>query len=608
MESTDSLSVRLNSRIHMSFAEQLKSQINIVDLIGQYVRLRRSGASNSYVGLCPFHSEKTPSFRVHGANQFYKCFGCDASGDIFKFVMEREGITFPEALSFLAERYGIAMPERQRFDDPEAQRRSALFEMHEIAAETFHRNLLASAGKEALRYLESRGVSRTAIEDFRLGFSDPSGHNLLQRLMKFGPSLLEESGLIAKRHDGSGFYDRFRGRLMFPIHNESGKIIGFGGRALRANDEPKYLNSPETKIYKKSTVLYNLHRAKIDARKLDRMILVEGYLDAIAIHFAGLHEVVATCGTALAAEQVRSIKRQVSQQGSTGEVILNFDSDAAGARSTEKYIATLLSEGLRVRIVELSGDLDPDEFIQQNGSEAYRNRVNTAVSYFAWLTARAREKFNMTTAAGRVDAFKSLLPAIQQVTDRMERAAISSEIAEALRVDPDIVRDVLRRAPATQPRPAAAAIPVIPASEKLLLACCLINSDARALTRSLLSRSEILAILELKAIFEAVLEIDRGGDLLPVETLMTRLEPPLRNVVADVSFSELGIREDQAGIQALDCARALEAKAESAARQRLKDQIRGFEQQGNFSEAIRLAEELNRLNFAPSAGENRVVL
>ena len=301
---------------------------------------------------------------MHSTLQYYKCFGCDAAGDIFHFVQQIENLTFPETLKLLAERYRIPMPERSRSDDPDSRRRAAIFEMHEIAANVFQDNLRGPSGTGARGYLEGRGVPKAAIDEFRLGLSDGSGQQLSQRLQRFGPELLEESGLIGKREDG-GYYDRFRGRLMFPIHNESGKVIAFGGRALRPNDEPKYLNSPETKIYKKSAVLYNLHRAKIEARKQDRMILVEGYMDVIGVYSAGIHEVAATCGTSLAMDQIRSIKRQVSpQQASAGQILLNFDPDTAGRRSTEKYISLLLAEGLRVRVIEIPGGLDPDEFIQ----------------------------------------------------------------------------------------------------------------------------------------------------------------------------------------------------------------------------------------------------
>src|SRR5579884_3200518 len=337
----------------MGFAEELKSQLNIVDVVSQYVRLKRSGRGPSYVGLCPFHSEKTPSFHVHSTGQFYKCFGCDAGGDVFQFIMEIENLTFPEALKLLAERYGIPIPERPRYRDAEAQRSAALLEMHEIAAQWFQANLRSAAGAEARQYLASRGISNETAETFGLGFADSSGQQLAARLQKFEPALLEESGLVTKR-EGGGFYDRFRGRLMFPIHSESGKVIAFGGRALRAGDEPKYLNSPETKIYRKSSVLYNLHRAKIEARKHDRMILVEGYMDVIGVYSAGIREVVASCGTSLTTDQVRSIKRQTSQQqAGTGQIVLNFVPYVNGAASTEKYISVLLAEGLRVKVLAI---------------------------------------------------------------------------------------------------------------------------------------------------------------------------------------------------------------------------------------------------------------
>ena len=281
----------------MDFAEQLKAQLNIVEVIGQYVPLKRQGSGARYVGLCPFHSENTPSFNVNGTLGFYKCFGCEAKGDVFKFIQERENLTFPETLKMLAERYGIPMPERQRPDDAESQKKAALYEMQEIAASTFQDNFRASGGADARKYVEGRNVSKESMDEFRIGLSDASGHQLIKKLQKFGAALMEESGLVGKREDGS-FYDRFRGRLMFPIHNEAGKIIGFGGRALKPDDKPKYMNSPGTPLYNKSTVLYNLHRAKTDARKNSRMILVEGYMDVIGVYAAGIKEVVAASGTA----------------------------------------------------------------------------------------------------------------------------------------------------------------------------------------------------------------------------------------------------------------------------------------------------------------------
>ena len=579
----------------MNFAEHLKSQIDIVDVVGQYVRLKRQGAGPRYVGLCPFHSEKTPSFGVHSALQYYKCFGCDAAGDVFKFVQQMESLTFPEALKVLAERYGVPMPERQRSDDPEAQNRAALFEMHETAASVFQDNLRSTAGVAARSYLESRGVSRAAMDEFRLGLSESSGQQLVQRLQKFGPGMLEDSGLVIKRQEG-GFYDRFRARLMFPIHNESGKLIAFGGRALRPNDEPKYLNSPETKLYKKSTILYNLHRAKIDARKNDRIILVEGYMDVIGVYSAGIHEVVASSGTALGLEQIRSIKRQISQQqANTGQIILNFDPDPAGARSTEKYISLLLAEGLRVRVLEMPGGLDPDEYIHQSGADGYRKLLETAASYFHWLADRARSKFDMRTAEGRIDAFKFIEPAIQQVNNRLERAAIATEMAEYLNVDRDVMRQMFRQnaplKPAVKAQEFASAVPP---NEKLLIWCLLASADARAAIRNYLSNPTLLELLELRSIFEAVMNLDDSAPFT-LDTLAGNLEPRLQRILSEISFSDCGIREEDAAEQALHCLKALGNKADSTKCEILRRQIRELEQAGNVHEALCLADELDSL-------------
>ncbi len=579
----------------MTFSEQLKSQLNIVDVVSQYVRLKRQGSGARYVGLCPFHSEKTPSFNVNSNLQIYKCFGCDAAGDVFKFVMEHDGLTFPEALKSLAERYGIPMPQRDYSDDPEARTRSALLEMHEIAADVFQKNLRGGGGAEARKYLESRGVRRDAMDEFRLGLSDASGQQLAERLQKFGPALLEQSGLVLKRDNGT-FFDRFRARLMFPIHNESGMLIAFGGRALRPHDEPKYLNSPETRLYKKSAVLYNLHRAKIDARKNDRMILVEGYMDVIGVYSAGIHEVVASSGTSLGNDQVRAIKRQVSQQGTTGQVILNFDPDPAGARSTEKYIGMFLSEGLRVKVLQVPGGSDPDEYIQENGPEAYHKLLSAAPSYFHWLADRAKEKFDMRSAEGRVDAFKFLLPVLQHVSDRVERAAIAMELAESLNVAREVVHTALRRTlapePSQRPKDISSALPP---NERLLLASLLTSQEARQAITQYLHRIDMLPVLEMRAVFEATMALEQDGANFSLEALCARLDERAKKIVTELSFADWGISEDGALQQALHCLEALEKKAAHAALSTMKVRIRELEREGNLQEAKRLYDELGRV-------------
>src|SRR4051794_13105499 len=325
----------------MDFAEQVKGSVDIVGVVGEHVRLRKSGPYR-FMGLCPFHQEKTPSFTVHVTRQFYKCFSCGAFGDVFKFVMEIEGLSFPEALKSLAERNGIPMPKRSQYADDDSRLRGALLAMHELAQENFRANLIGPAGETARTYLAKRGLALETVEQFGIGYSDRSGRALLRLFEQrtFPAAQMEQSGLVGRRDDGS-MYDRFRNRLMFPIHDGSGKIIAYGGRALAADDNPKYLNSPETPIYRKSYVLYNLHRAKEPMRKDDRVILVEGYMDAIGVTAAGFGQVVASCGTALTAQQVKLLKQH------TARIVVNFDPDTAGVNAGGRWLKILLQEGMQ---------------------------------------------------------------------------------------------------------------------------------------------------------------------------------------------------------------------------------------------------------------------
>ena len=298
----------------MDFAQHVKSSVDIVRVVGEYVRLRKQGA-NRHVGLCPFHTEKTPSFSVHEVLQIYKCFGCGKGGDVFNFLMELQGLPFYEALKTLAEQHGIPLPSRQRGDlaDADSRRRAALYRIHEIAALFFRQRLQAAEGSPARDYLLRRGIDEETAGRFELGFAPAQGQGLLRTLEREGISrdYWEASGLVLKRQDGSGFYDRFRDRLTFPIAGESGRILAFGGRRLRDDQQPKYLNSPETAIYAKSAVLYNLHRAKKSMREQDRAVLVEGYTDVIGLARAGVSAVVASCGTSLTPQHVRTLRRQV---------------------------------------------------------------------------------------------------------------------------------------------------------------------------------------------------------------------------------------------------------------------------------------------------------
>ncbi|HUE20876.1 MAG TPA: DNA primase [Bryobacteraceae bacterium] len=576
----------------MDFKDQLKSSVDIVKVIGEYVRLKKSGVSR-YTGLCPFHSEKTPSFSVHVGHQFYKCFGCGASGDVLKFVMEFEHVSFPEALKQLAERNGIPMPKRAEYADAETHLRGAVSQIQELAQEAFREQLGGAAGAEARRYLEKRGVSPEVSAQFGLGYAERSGRMLLRILEKqgFTAEQMENSGLLGRRDDGS-FYDRFRNRLMFPIHSESGKVIGFGGRALDPADEAKYLNSAESPIYKKSAVLYNLHRAKEGIRKAERSVLVEGYMDAIGVFAAGVREVVASCGTSLTAQQVQALRRH------SEKIVVNFDPDAAGANAAEKSINLLLDENMRVRIVELEDGLDPDEYCKERGADAYRAKLDKAQTYFYWLADRARAKFDLRTAEGRVAGFQFLLPAIQRLPDKIERVAVANDVAGYLGVDAGLVLENFRKA-ATDRRDKKVA-PVrepLRADEKILLNLLVSDAEAR---HELIPELEQLPAVEqfaTRRIFKALFALYAGGTVT-YDDLHARLEESDQELLAsavlrdetDGSAISLSLGEE--------CLRSLQRASLKSRVAALKARVREAERSGNLHEALRLAEELHDLEKA----------
>jgi DNA primase len=600
----------------MDFVEQLKSSIDIVKVVGDYVRLRRVGATGRYLGLCPFHQEKSPSFNVNQGQQFFKCFGCGVGGDALKFIMDIEGMTFPEALKYLAERNGIPMPKRTEYADAESKLRGALHDIHDIATKIYQNALAGPPGADARAYLTRRGLTAESIQTFELGYSDPAGQALVRRLSQeaFTPEQLEASGLVRRRNEGTGYYDTFRGRLMFPIHNESGKVIAFGGRALGADDQPKYLNSPETPIYKKTATLYNLHRARNAMRKANRAVLVEGYMDVIGVHAAGVGEVVASCGTALTNAQVRAMHRHADT------VVVNFDPDEAGANAAERALQILLDESLHVKVLALDGGLDPDEYVKQNGAEAYRAKLDGAPGYFHWLADRVRSRFDMRTSEGRVDAFKLLLPAVQRIPDKLERAAVASDIAGYLGVEPGIVLDQFKRASLDRRPPGVAAgdrrpageyrgrpgaageprdlpakpRPEIPPLERILL---------NALLSSVATRREILPRLGAtltesfasREIFEALRILADGAQDVSFAVLDGRLGETSRALLHEiVAADEIG--DDAACLaQAEACLRRLDKDFRRRQLAEVKARVKSAERSGNVQEALGWMAELHKL-------------
>jgi DNA primase len=495
------------------FASTVKQQADIVRIIGEYISLKKAGAQN-FSGLCPFHGEKTASFNVHASRQFFHCFGCGVSGDVFTFVQKIEHITFPEAVRVVAQKLGIAVPKVQ-FNSPqearEAKVRGVLLDLHEAACKFFQQALRRPEGAAAREYLKGRGLNEEAIERFRIGFAPESGFLLRDALKgQAEDELLRESGLFSwKEREASGgdrgpstpplrgsaqddtrggnrdggaaqghgastqaapkaaLYSKFRNRVMFPICNEQGKIIAFTGRTLATDDKagPKYLNSPETPIYQKSRVLYNLHLAKEAMRQLDYVILVEGQMDCISVYNAGFHNVIASSGTAFTEIQARLLARL------TKKILINFDPDTAGANAAERSLAMLVAEDFDIRVLTLDQGFDPDLYIRKKGAEAYGKALFGAARYFEYLIERARQMFPIRSAEGKAKAINYLLPHVQRIPSRIVRDEMAADIAQKLQIDSAVLRQELRHVASarTAVKVAKAAEPALTDSERLLI-------------------------------------------------------------------------------------------------------------------------------------------
>src|SRR5271168_2880736 len=520
-----------------SFADRVKQQADIVRVVGEYVRLKKTG--QNFSGLCPFHSEKTPSFAVHPVKQIYHCFGCGVGGDVFKFVMEMEKCAFPDSIRIVAEKCGIAMPaprERSPEERRENQQRSALVEMHREAAAFFARQLHESAeGKVAYAYLEDRGLNREAMVKFGLGFAPSSGDALLRFLkQKYPEKLLEVSGLLSREQSGR-FFDRFRRRIMFPIANEAGKVIAFGGRAM-GDDMPKYMNSPETPIYSKSTVLYHLDRAKEALRHSDFAVLVEGYMDAIAVARAGIGNVVASCGTSLAEPQTKLLSRF------TQRIVVNYDPDTAGQAATERSLTLLLEKEFDVRVLALPGGADPDKFIKEQGVEAYKKLLTQAPPYLDYLIGRAR-LMDRTTAAGKVAALNFLMPYVQRLPNRLLRSEWATRIASELRVDEPVLREALRIAAnerRSEVKPKAMLLtPAVKRAERQLIKMLFEATEFREKLAQEIAQGNLHHGLETRNIFEALIFALAAGEIPDASALSSRLDDKDRRLIFEILFEAL---------------------------------------------------------------------
>jgi DNA primase len=512
-----------------NFSQDLKQQADIVRVIGDYVQLKKAGAQN-FVGLCPFHKEKSPSFSVHATRQFFHCFGCGEKGDVFTFVQKIENISFPEAIRRVAEKMGVAMP-KQAYSGPgealEAKQRGILLELHEKACTFFEEHLRRPEGARAREYLAGRGLSEETIRRFRIGFAPDSGFLLRDRLRGVvDEEVLKSSGLFSWKQEevnpnnrpgvsgstaaASALYSKFRNRVMFPICNEQGRVIAFTGRTLDQNEKsgPKYLNSPETPIYSKGKVLFNLDKAKDAIRHLSYAILVEGNVDCISVYEAGFKNVIATSGTAFSEPQVRLLGRFTKQ------VVVSFDPDTAGATATERSLAMLVEEDFKIKVLTLEAGFDPDLFIRRKGAAAYGQALRDAPDYFPYLISRAAAMFPVKTADGKAKAVNYLLPHIKRVPQAIVRDELANNVAQRLGIDSALVRQELRHAATNRSAEfKAPPEPPVGESEKILI--------------RLLAPESPPELDDLRSAVSEILQSESLIDELPAQNLLEWLLSPI---------------------------------------------------------------------------------
>jgi len=569
----------VGQRIPEETIQDVLHRVDIVDVIGDYVTLTQRGANAK--GLCPFHKEKTPSFTVSSAKGLFYCFGCQASGNVVRFLMMHENLSFPEAVRALADRYGVRIPEPSSTMPQRDSEIQKLLQLHRAAAEFFSQRL---AQNPSVRdYCRQRHFSREVVERFGLGYA-PDTWEALGRAMQeqgFTQELLLQSGLVVARDNQRGCYDRFRHRLIFPIADRQGRPVAFGGRLLDAAavaQAPKYLNSPETPIFQKNRTLYGFHLAKQAIRQHGQAIIVEGYTDVMACHRQGVTHVVGTLGTALTETHVDMLKVMVK------DVVLVFDADAAGGKATERGIGLFLDAGVRVHIVELPEGDDPDSFLQQHTGDEFRRRVAEARTFLDYLVARARRFSDLRSPTGQADCVAHILPLLRKIDNEVEQWGYVAQLAEHLGLPPDVLQRQLRpaseRPRGSRWRPArprmASRLPSTPGPREeylLIQELChdlsRLESVARQIADDTFQDANMGAIF---AVFKRCAP-QWQGSVFP--QILQEIENPLQErLLTEMAMAEPNPNDEERERALNDCVRKMKKRQLSTQKQRLIEQMR----------------------------------
>ncbi len=534
------------SRIPDATVDEIRDRSNIVDLIGRFVSLKRAGSN--YKGLCPFHEEKTPSFNVNPDRQIFHCFGCGEGGNVFTFLMRRENLTFPEAARTLARECGVDIPETGWQERGLSERLCGALE---VAQELYREALAGPIGAGARAYLAQRGIDAAEAERAEVGFAPDSWDALARELTrrKIPATVGEQAGLLAARNSG-GHYDRLRGRLTFPIRDARRRLLGFGGRALGPGQEPKYLNTPETPLFRKREALYGFPHALEAIRRAERVVVVEGYFDVLAMRRAGIDEAVATSGTALTADHARSLRRR------TRELVLVFDGDEAGRKAMERALELLLAQDLRVRAAMLPAQDDPDTLLEREGADALRKLVDAAPPALEAVIQRAVAG-GCASAWQKADAVADVAPLLALLRDPVERGEFCRRLAYAASAEPHNVEQAVRAAARGDREAMLDAVAVSPTRggpvERNLrtLARMLIDHPQHA---ARLPRDELPALIQIDALREllgALVDAALQTDRLDVSELADRLDGEARQLLLALP-ADGRVVEEMAAVRTID--------------------------------------------------------
>ena len=573
--------------------DEIRQRTDLVTLVGEYIKLERRG--KNMVGLCPFHSEKTPSFTVSPEKQLYHCFGCGASGNVFSLIMQLENMAFPEAARFLARRAGVRIPEPRKAAPGEESLKEKIYRLNLLAARFYAYCLTKSkAGKKALDYLQKRGINSSTIEVFMLGYApaDWTGFFNFARKKGVTPELMVKAGLVSPGKE-KGHYDRFRDRLIFPIFNISGKVAGFGGRTLSDTDKsgPKYLNSPETPVFEKGLMLYGLSLAKDEIRKQKAAVVMEGYTDVITAYQAGIKNAVASLGTALTAEQGRLLRHQAET------VITAYDSDAAGEAATWRGLAILQRNGCLVRVAELPEGSDPDSYIREKGADSFKELLEKARPLMDYRLAVLKEKYDPASEKGRIDYTEELMSFLSAAVNPVEQDHYLKKAAEVLKVEEEALRLELKRRRRTGSRrreqpdgelKTDQGRDKIDQAEKILVSLMLQSKEIAERGRNLL-KPEYIEDGRIREIVEAIWQNSAGEVTCSAEKLLNRFTDPqmtklITEAVTDPAMQDLSTRT--AKRMAEDCFRELRQSWIKKKRIELLNKLKELEASGTEEEIM----------------------